>query len=72
MIATKTFVETWDAELFEAEQVLDEEGEQFMVAAAARPRMGAGMLETTFIDAQVPERISAAMARSYEESDMPF
>ncbi|MGL4243474.1 MAG: hypothetical protein ACRCTI_20355, partial [Beijerinckiaceae bacterium] len=72
VVATKTFVESWEAELFEAEQVLDQEAEQIMKVAAARPRLVAGKLEQTFLEAAMPERISDAMARSYEESAMEF
>jgi DNA primase len=72
VVATKTFVENWEAELFEAEQALDQEAEQIVKVAAARPRLVAGKLEQTFLDAAMPERISAAMARSYEESAIEF
>jgi DNA primase len=72
VVATKSFVENWEAELFEAEQTLDQEGEQILKVAAARPRLVAGKLEQTFLDARVPERISEAMARSYEESGVEF
>jgi DNA primase len=72
LIATKTFVENWEVELFEAEQTLDQEGEQIMKVAAARPRIVAGQLEQTFVDAAMPERISDAMARSYEASEAEF
>jgi DNA primase len=72
VVATKTFIETWDAELFAAEQELDQEGEQIMKVHAARPRVVAGRLEQTFVDAEMPERITAALARSYEESGLEF
>jgi DNA primase len=73
VLATKTFVENWEAELFEAEQALDQEAEQIMKAATARPRPIAGTEGQTFLDPPgMPERISAAMARSYEASEAEF
>jgi DNA primase len=72
LVATKTFVENWDVELFEAEQTLDQEAEQIIKVASARPRIVAGRLEQTFVDAQMPEQITAAMARRYEATEMEF
>jgi hypothetical protein len=72
VVATKTFIETWEAELFAAEQELDQEGEQMLKTFQARPRVVAGRLEQTFVDAQMPERITSAMARSYEASEVEF
>jgi DNA primase len=73
VLATKTFVENWEAELFEAEQALDQEGEQITKAATAKPRPVSGADGQTFLDPPgMPERISAAMARSYEASEVEF
>jgi DNA primase len=72
VVATKTFVENWEVELFEAEQALDQEAEQIVKVAEQRPRIVAGQLQPTFVDVAMPERISAAMARSYEESAVEF
>jgi DNA primase len=73
VLATKIFVENWEVELFDAEQALDQESEQIMKAAAPRPRAGVGADGQTFLEAPaMPERISAAMARSYEASEVEF
>jgi hypothetical protein len=73
VLATKTFIENWEAELFEAEQALDQEGEQMMKAFAARPAAAGPDGEPTFIEPpRMPERISDAMARSYEENAVDF
>lgn len=70
LVATKAFVETWDAEIFEAEQILDQEAEQMIAAALSRP--GVGRPEVTFAAPQIPARISADMARTFAESEPVF
>lgn len=72
LVATKTFVENWEAELFQAEQELDQEGEQIIRVSAARPRSAGGQPGLTFVEPEMPERITAAMAESYAASETGF